>query len=278
MIYCNGDSFFAGVELADDFLPEYPGLADWGFWPVQPAKEWCYNSHNDPSHVAFKTRKEQSKKILDLEYKRAFPNKIKNITGVSVINKGLGGSSMDRIVRTSISDLIKLKEEHTDITAVIGTTSHSRFEVAYPGPPAEHFLDGMHVWYCASTDYNIPNRSKLLKNVIEYKITHDETYHHLINFYKNIVLLQDFCKLNNIRLIWIDTHANVNTDWPHNLKDPYMKCEDLKNIKNYADYKATISMKNIAEKIKTNVLCPSGHWSELVHEQTAQELVNIING
>ena len=29
LIYCNGDSFTAGVCLADSFLPDYPGHFSW---------------------------------------------------------------------------------------------------------------------------------------------------------------------------------------------------------------------------------------------------------
>jgi hypothetical protein len=61
LIYCNGDSFTAGVCLADSFLPEYPGHFSWDDLQLKrkvadkfiKLKEWqyqyylfmCFNCH-----------------------------------------------------------------------------------------------------------------------------------------------------------------------------------------------------------------------------------------
>ena len=90
LLYFNGDSFAAGVELADDMLPGYPGCFT---WPVdydsdpvaKEGKEWLDNSH-DGSHPSNKTRMSIVHELTQTELARAYPNLVHKMTGLPFIS------------------------------------------------------------------------------------------------------------------------------------------------------------------------------------------------
>ena len=270
LIYCNGDSFVAGVELGDTVLTDYPGTFDYDHIPDH-AREWIANTYK-PNHPYCIERDNRQKELIALEYQRAFPNKIKELLNVPVVNHGMGGSSMDRIVRTSITALIELKKEHDNIIAIIGDTDCNRSEI-----PNFEYLEyedasgfNRH-WLCMSSNYYMSNR-KPVEPLIEYKLRYEKNYHGMVNYYKNVLLLQDFCAKNNITLYWLQSHGrNIIDPEPEYANDPCFN-----NFKEYVDFKYTISMTEIGQEIYHKVRCPSGHYSENVHEEVANRLVNII--
>lgn len=278
IIYFNGDSFVAGVELGDWILPEYPGHLDYP-WDASPngpheiAKAWINKTYT-PDHVWYRLRNEKAAELLKIEYDLAFPNKIHQATGINVINKALGGSSMDRIVRTTIRDLIELKDTHKSITAIIGTTHCARGEVANAGHPYINFLDETVAWQCISTTYKIPNRSSEYDPIISYKEKYETTYHYLLNFYKNVIMLKDFCMVNNITLHWVSTFSHVK-DEEKFLTPNYNRCEDLRRFIKYAQYCPIIDMREIAKEKPIGAVCPSGHFSEVIHDETANRLIQL---
>lgn len=270
LIYCNGDSFVAGVELADDLLPDYPGLSDFGN-PSEKAREWIANTYN-PKHHYSKIREERCKELIQVEYSRAFPNKLHEILNVPVVNHGLGGSSMDRIVRTTITSLIELKKTHDNIIAIIGDTDCNRSEVPnYESFDYEDAVGFAKYWQCLSSNYHMSNREPL-EPLIEYKLRYEKNYHSLVNYYKNVIMLQDFCANNNITLYWLESYGRGEIV----PESQYDNDTCLTNLKEYAGFKYTIRMSESAEKIYNNVLCPSGHYGENVHTDVANILATII--
>lgn len=275
IVYCNGDSFVAGSELGDDILPEYPGLLDFP-WDPTPGKthknfeEWYIKSHKENNHIGIERFKNQ-RVITKLDFERAFPNKLEKLIGIRVINHSRPGTSMDKIVRTSMSDLMTLTKTHSNIVAVIGNTGLARSEVAC----AKH-IEIQHnqvipsVWRCISSTYRLPHDTDELNCLLDYKLIYEKNYHHYVNFYKNVILLQDFCKLKNIKLLWL---ATIEDHTKINIEKEFIEAQDLKNFIEYADLKYTINMSDIANNIKTQTVCPSGHYSELVHEEVAKQLV-----
>lgn len=270
LVYCNGDSFVAGVELGDDVLPGHPGAFDYDQVP-DSAREWIANTYN-PKHPYSIERDSRIKELIELEYQRAFPNKVKELLNVDVVNHGMGGSSMDRIVRTSITALIELKKKHDNIVAFIGDTDCNRSEV--PNFQYMDYVDGSGFnrhWLCMAANYYMPNR-KPVEPLVEYKLRYEKNYHGLVTYYKNVILLQDFCAKNNITLYWVQTFGRDNVvPEPEYENDP---C--LNNFKEYADFKYTVSMADIGKKMYHNVMCPSRHFAENVHDAVALEIVNII--
>jgi hypothetical protein len=266
ILYCNGDSFVAGVELGDDILPEYPGTQDFDAPTsvINLAKEWILKTQNH-THPWAAMRQELFTQIFDIERSRAFPNKISKLLNLPVINNALGGSSMDRIARTTIDSLIELKRENEDIIAIIGITEASRSELANFNECYNNEYSTR--WVDMSLGY-VNEGVKPLEAVRNYKLRYETDYHCQINFYKNVILLQDFCKVNHIPLFWVNPgFTNLSNSHPDT---------DLLNMKNYANLTCIVDMVEIARKINVNVRCPSGHHSEVVHDEVAKIIASIL--
>jgi hypothetical protein len=280
LLYCNGDSFVQGTELADDILPGYPGLLPWP--PNTPQheqhKEWLAQT-NAPT--IFTHSNGRGSKMLDinrLELERAFPNKVHIMTGIPVTNRAIAGGSMDHIVRNSITDLYTLKKENPNeqVVACVGTTYPGRWEIANDQLGNHDLHMRPQDWICVSGIYCTASDNDYLRDMRRYKAMYETDYHQLVNFYKNIVLLQDFCKLNEITLHWIATFDNV-------LKQPgptngYAERPDINVLMEYANLNYTVDMREIMETefAGQSVICPGGHFGEQIHHRIAEEIVKIL--
>lgn len=282
LIYCNGDSFVAGVELGDDILPDYPGLTPFpmnAYIEQAANKAWLAKTY-DKKHEYGKARDDQTKKLTELEFGRAFPNKVKNLTGHEVINRALGGASMDRIVRTTICDLqaARQKDPTGPMMAFIGTTHPMRWEIPIKANDGFDLHGHPMDWTCISTTYSKPNDEYNIREMIKLKVLSETYYHALVNAYKNILLVQNFCARKNIHVYWVATHDNLLTDFP--IDSYYEDRSDLKLLKEAAGLFYEINMKQlIIDKFGNKpVLCPGGHFAENVHNETAKVIVDIIKG
>lgn len=278
IIYANGDSFVAGVELGDSLISDYPGYLPYKTSEKQKQnnRQWIENTYKE-DHPSFFERKDKEQEIADLEYQRSFPIKLANILNCETINHAQGGSSLDRISRTTIADLIEIKKDHRDIVALIGTTCPSRSEIAgyYQNYYDLDRLGFNNAWEQISSKHRFWSPIELIEKVIDYKIEFERDYHQMINAYKNIILIQDFCKLNGIRLFWIAGHVNMNKDIEieSNLQDS----RDLVALKDYCKFEYSIDMTEIASTCDLpDVLCPSGHYSETIHSIVADKLFKLI--
>lgn len=281
-LYFNGDSFVAGVELGDDLIEGYPGLLPWPMTTKQHDinREWLRKSQIPLLIWQTHPRKTKFDEIIKLEFERAFPNKVSTLTNLPVVNRALAGASMDHIVRTSMTDLYNMKKENPTekLVAYIGTTYPHRWEVAHD-ITGQHDIYGLHQdWICISSSYTVDTESDYLKSIRKYKTMHYTPYHATVNFYKNVVLLQDFCKLNDIELHWISTFDNI-IKYPLDI-DEFADRKDINMLIEYANFKYTIDMREIIETEfdGQNVICPGGHFGEPVHDRVAKKIVEMLHG
>lgn len=278
IIYANGDSFVAGVELGDNIISNHPGFLPYRASDSQLEKnaQWIANTYKQ-NHPYAVERLNKANEISSLERERAFPNKIGKILACDVINHAQGGSSLDRIARTTIVDLLELKEKHSNIVAIISTTCPSRSEICSPFANKETDNTGFsNTWEQVSTTYKSDHQTGKLGDFINYKIEFEKNYHQLVNAYKNILSIKNLCKLFDIRLYWIAGHIDIKNQVPveYELKD----IKDLKILQHHAEFNYTIDMTLIASNCEFDeVLCPSRHYSEKVHEVVAERLSGIIN-
>lgn len=280
IIYCNGDSFTSGTDLADYLLPGYPGgtpMGSQGTGQQTPSIEICKNWHKntyDNSHQLGKLRQIKMKEIQNEEFNRAWPNKLHNLSGYPVINNAQGGSSMDRIARTTVSDLISLKEEHANIISIIGLTGIDRSELpsAYKSK-SQMWIDLIH---------HRPHLHPAYAPIFDFKLQYETDYHCYTNFYKNVILIKNFCSVNNIRLYFVLPMPLPSHHWRCDesvLPNPDVKLSyiDIKNLKNYANLVPDIDMTDIATSCKLpEVYTPGGHFAESIHKIVADKLFNII--
>lgn len=280
LLYFNGDSFAAGTELADDMLPGYPGCFTWPIDydsnPVaKKAKEWLDNSHN-ASYPSNKNRMGIVHQLTQTELARAYPNLVHKMTGLPIINKSQGGSSMDRIVRVTITDLIKLKKEDPirKLVAFIATTYIERSEIPNNLPPTVDMHGDPQDWASVSVTFRQSDHDEMIEGIRKYKVLYETPYHSMLNFYKNVVLLQDYCKLNDVDLYWITAGENIWT-----VVEPlHENRNDLAALMDYAKMQIAISMQDIAEHelIGQGSMCPGRHFAQPVHDRTAEKIVSIL--
>jgi hypothetical protein len=280
LLYFNGDSFAAGTELADDMLPGYPGCFNWPIDydsnPVaKQAKEWLDNSHN-ASYPSNKNRMGIVHQLTQTELARAYPSLVHKMTGLPIINKSQGGSSMDRIIRVTIADLIKLKKEDPSrkLVAFIATTYIERSEIPNNLPPTVDMHGDPQDWASVSVTFRQSDHDDMIETIRKYKVLYETPYHSMLNFYRNVVLLQDYCKLNDVDLYWITAGENIWTV----VEPPHENRNDLAALMDYAKMQIAISMQDIAEHelIGQLSMCPGRHFAQPVHDRTAEKIVSIL--
>lgn len=275
IIYSNGDSFVSGVELADYIIPEYPGArARYDYEKEKICKNWIERTYNENDYLG-KNRSQLLQKIFHLEYEKAWPNKIQSKTGHRVVNNARGGSSLDRILRTSLTDLLSLLSYEEKIIAIIGTTDPNREEI----PTNSNNLNetdwtgqNKH-WEQISSSYKNPAQTGLIDSIIDYKIEFETTYHQLVKAYTNIITLQNFCKLNNITLYWISGFHNLLDMYS---EDSILDQRELDLRKKYLNFSYRYNINEISKSmpIAAETYCPDGHYSEIVHEKLSDIIID----
>lgn len=277
IIYCNGDSFTAGDELGDNIIPGYPGLRDYNNSSIDEQTQiWINRTWNDSDDLGkFRTR--HYEQIQNLMRQRSWPGKLADQTGFKyiplvihatrdvdnienpstpvVINSAESGSSMDRIARTTISHLIKLLDTTNDIIVFIGLPPENRYEVGW----------NKQQWHCVSPQHS--HQHEDFKPLNKFKLTQESDYHMCFNFFKNIIYINDFCKVNKLKLYYIPRRYSLYLNG--NLLE---KHSDLKRMVAYADVQPLLEMDLIAKQIHTGVFSPGQHYSEIVYEYVAKEI------
>ena len=266
IIYCNGDSFVNGHELGDDLLSDHPGYYDFST-SVYDAKKYTdwYSNTFDPTHKLGQERKNKSEDIFAKQVQVAFPNIIHEKTGIPVINKAVRylGNSQESITRNSITDLYFLRKQHKNITAIVSLTSINRITLPKPENSWNVFMLT-----------NLPNPdseyNKGLGDIFNFYMNFSTDYHLLLDWYKNVILLQNFCKLNDIRLL-------LTTGFPPYDKGGYEDVNDIEAYRKIANIQFDVDLQKVAQEIDTGVWCPGYHFSPKVHERAADLFIEIIN-
>jgi hypothetical protein len=253
LIYANGDSFTAGIELAADMLPGFPGNRSDA--PIHKDSEKNFKWLDD----VYINHQDLITPYLTESRRRAYPQKIGKALNCKVVNNSQGGASMDGIARTSILDLINLKKNYNDIVAVIGTTQTSRIDL-----PVE-----LSQWQSVQVGYKFPPYIPVV--VEKYYVKTYSNYHALTNYYKNLIYIQDFCKVNDIRLVFV----NLMNDQPTIPEDNVQEANKVTQLKNYVK-KYDFDMPTIAHTMQGDIFAPCGHFTEIVHTKLAEEIVKTL--
>jgi hypothetical protein len=256
-LYANGDSFVKGAELGDFLKTDFPGYYNFNQERPNHIHSWFLEDQHRSKSVS----DEFLKRISAEEYNRNFVAKIQKKLNCNFLNSAAGGSSNDRTTRVAIQDLIEIKKQHKNIVAIIGTADPSRLEL-----PNGNNTPLWKPYFLASTD-NINN------TISKYFLLNLDRYHRMLMFYKNAILLQDFCKVNSIKLLWIAGNGNIIKD--NNVVDQ-KNIEDYKNFKEYVNFGYAIEMCEVAKDINIDVMCPGYHFSETVHDVVANSLLEKI--
>jgi len=252
-LYANGDSFVKGDELGNFLKTDFPGYYNFGEEKPEHIHRWFLEDQRRTTEI------ELLKKIAIEESNRNFVAKIQKNLNCKFLNSAFGGSSNDRITRVTIADLIEIKKQHKNVVAIIGTAEPSRLEL-----PNNSNVIPWKPCFLSATD-------KINNEVSKYFLLNSGHYHRMLMFYKNVILIQDFCKVNSIKLLWVAGNANIIENNVVN-----KNIEDYNNFKEYANFRYAIEMPKIAKTINNDVMCPGYHFSEKVHESVATLLLEKI--
>lgn len=123
------------------------------------------------------------------------------------INAAISGSSNCRILRTSLRDLIELKQAHDDIVAVISLTFPLRTEIWDPEVKDNHFVnDGEFVsiqttqskrWFYDNESVAPSRYQSYIKEWLRWYNIEAET----VELLREIVLLTTWCKYSKIKYV-----------------------------------------------------------------------------
>jgi hypothetical protein len=272
LLYFNGDSFVQGTELADHlYIQDNMGFFSYYDYHIK----FLYKDNKIKNWRMSYMEKLRSTDFIKDELRLAFPNLVGEKLNVKVINHAMGGSSIDKISRSTLRDLIKYKNEYDKIYAFIGLTEIFRAEIANPNISGRNNLD-MHGnrqdWYDIGVWKNFDD--KFMDTIRDFKLEYETNYHNLIRFYKNIILLKDFCKNNNIVLYFINVFDSPTAAF---IEDEYKDSEDLKNMICYADLKCVLDFHQLVVDNKyQKLLCSGGHFNFVAHEMFAQKIIEFI--
>jgi hypothetical protein len=252
-LYANGDSFVEGCELGDFLISSHPGYYNFNNRRPQQFDSWLRQS-NDGSTDIGKERIHKEKLIKQEEYKRNFASKLQQQLGVEYKNNAKGGSSFERIIRTSLIDLIEISKTKKNIVALIGTSEPRRISI--PAPVNDD------LWMCATMN----TTNDAAKPIMDYHLAYFNDYHALLLMYKNIILMQEFCKSNGIKLLWIAGNSDITEET--------ITHSEIKCLMEYSKFKYTLSLPEIARQIDAGAMAPGYHFSEIVHTEAASRLLD----
>jgi hypothetical protein len=256
ILYTNGDSFVAGCGLVDYQFPGYPGdygRSDADNINVSENIRWKNQIFSAPGVNAASLVAQVSK----LERKKAFPFKLKQLLGCELIDSSEGGSSFDKITRKTLVDLINIRKHTSNrIVAIIGDTALHRRDQPYThnGDPS---------WFQLQPNISYP---PVLEVIYKQNVLVEHNYHSLFYYYKNCILLKEFCINNDIELHWLNVFNNE-----------LLEIKELKMLKEYIDIKYTVDMAAESHKVAT-CFVSDGHFSEPVHDLVAAEFNKLLQG
>jgi hypothetical protein len=259
LIYCNGDSFVDGWELGDDLMEDHPGWLPYPYKRVH--SEWIDNLYK---HSLRNKSPNMSDDIHKRNRERCFAGLLESKYGHTVVNGAMNGASFERITRTTIVDLIKLKANHDNITVIIGLTGIHRHEV--PRNPAHHPGPRHGEWVDTMT--SIPSVHPHAKDFNRFNALYMTDDHAMVRALVNLTHIKSFCDANNMRLLFVEPGITPEFTQQRVSKDP-----DIKVLGDYLKLDWCINMLEIAKTSnEREVFCPDGHFSPRMHEIFAEEI------
>lgn len=297
LIYCNGDSFAAGVNLGDHIFPEYPGGFTW---------EELKTRTNDINRFS-KIKSEYLQKYVDLskllnsvndvgfydvpglglnqvagcinhlERTYAFPAELEKLdSSIKVINKAKPGASMAGICNRTLLDLLELKSKGIRVDrVVIQLTSIGRYEVYDAEFP--YFIFDRQLGH-----FNSDN--KYINQIAEAVALKYSNYDHTVKFlYSLITLKETVLSITGKLPVLIDSMNGEHTDSLVEYTRPHINITNTKSVEQY-DALVEHSMIKTAHQMLMHNLSKQvnrpyaydGHFRSEVHKLTAVELIKLL--
>jgi len=153
-------------------------------------------------------------------YEKAWPKKLADSLGYKSINLAVSGASDDRVVRTTIEYLGKLKKSPnynpSKVFVVISWPGLHRTEVYQTEPDEAGFWDdGWMPMVVGNEETYRQQCSKMAFIYYKAWVMRQNNHQATINFYSNVLLLQNILISNKIKYLFWNSCVTVPDNYPH---------------------------------------------------------------
>jgi hypothetical protein len=292
LIYCNGDSFTAGVGLGDYLIPTYPGVFSEDeleskkieISKFSDTKSFFYRKKfvnydevvDNKTVAKFYDDTNQSRVVYEnvysiVEKNLSYPAQLEKIDkSIKTINAARAGSSMGGICYRTILDLLNYKSQGIKIDLVIiQLTSIGRYEIFDTNQhdlmidrPLSVFTDPLDINISKAIISRYTNEDYLIKFLF-----------HLASLKETVISITGKSPLiiDSMNGEWILTNISSAR---HYIKNNNKECIDyFENLVNHSmiNYSKLNLMRKCAKKIQ-RPFEHDGHYQIEVHKLTAQEI------
>lgn len=261
-IYAVGDSFTAGSELVDyKYYDDFPGYTTAiESKSKHPYHEW-YAKKPWLHRMVGGHKSEAYQRVLEEEKSLTYANQLASMLDCPVTNHGLGGCSLDTIVRNLTLYLDTVTEPHIVFFQPTGSTRWCQYYE--------------HTWrdfIAGNVEYTV---SKEFQQWMQLKVTLEDDYSWALRWWLNvksaIVQLQAHSLVEKFYIVesgiirWTRSHILQNPDI-------YAR-DDLGNrMLKLIDIDITPRQINFPFSNDEPVICPGRHFNHVVHRRLAEQL------
>lgn len=259
IIYCCGDSHAAGGETVDDMLwPEqHPGFRDdHGRVPMDPRVLAQWRS--------FRQRKLNSNDPVGwgewqvLEKQQAWPARLGEISGISVINDATIGSSMEWVSRQSVDGVSRLLSSN-DAGRVLAIISPGTW------PRLQHYVSSESRW----ASIQLADSNGIDQRVHEWLVLNEDDHSLLTRWLVSLTGMVSTLRCLGVRTVLLDPgmpdmdHVlDTHPELSHLRRTMDAVCDGVWHPRSMADLGSGMDMPR----------CPDLHWRREVHQLVAEDL------
>ena len=265
-IYAVGDSFTAGSELMDwKYYTDFPGYMTAAQEHVKnqytewhKKKPWLHTLLGGHHSKQFHQAIEEQKNLT-------YANQLSQILDRPVINHGLGGCSLDTIVRNLTMYLDSATEPHVVF-----------FQPTNPARWCQYYENTWRNFIAGNCENNV---SVEFQKWMQLKIVLENTYSWTMAWWLNIksalaqlqthAMVQDFYILDSGVLTWIETQIKEN-------EQEYYRDDLGPRVLKMLDHDIGPHRIKFTYDHDEDVICPGGHLNHIVHRRLAEELADIL--
>lgn len=261
-IYAVGDSFTAGSELVDHkYYKDFPGYTTaMANQPGNPHNEWyrkkpwlhrVVGGHKSPAYQT----------VLDEEKSLTYANQLGDILGWPVVNQGVGGCSLDTIVRNLTVYLDTITEPHV---VFLQPTSSNRW--------CQYYEKTWRDFIAGNPENNV---SREFESWMKLKVLLEDDYSWAMRWWLNLKSAVAQLKANKfVKDFYIVESGNIRWTRTHILQNPEMYATDNlgPRIVRFIEEEINPCRLDFPYNANESVICPGGHFNHIVHRRLAEKI------
>jgi hypothetical protein len=266
-IYAVGDSFTAGSELVDEkYYNDFPGYSTAHSKSISknPYNEW-YKNKPWLHRLLGGHKSDAYQQALQEEKSLTYANQLGDILDWPTINHGLGGCSLDTIVRNLTLYLDTVSEPHI---VFFQPTSGTRW--------CQYYENTWRDFIAGNEEQNV---SQDFQRWMQLKITLEDDYSWAMRWWLNIQsAISQLQSHQHVKKFYIVESGIIRWTRNHVLENPraYAR-DDLGNrLIKTIDNNVKPHLINFSFNSDEAIFCPGGHFNHIVHRRLAEDLAKIL--